>query len=470
MSQTEKRTALTLEMISSMPIVEPHIHIGATIRPIIALEIGLESGLFRIVETDIGYELKSDEFSESGMEKYSYYHNIFKNVKFDGNGHVESLEYNLEYLKKESFDEFDMILGVLGGHRYKKGILTASEKAFTYALHDYLAQCKEQKIVACDMQLNIDRLAKTLYPNVDKELARQHFYDLLDKSQQEFAQAGVSLHFVNCFNKAYGASSDEEAQKRAHKAVDHILESREKYPDLIAGINCAGSELDEFAKPDNLAAAYARAREYGIKLDVHWGEAKGAALMHRALTLLQLDRFSHGFQSEEDSATLDEVRRQGLTLVLMPQINVKLRSGRRLDPEGKPCLKSATSTTHDVNNIWEHQIWDFMRKYDIKIAIGSDDPELIGISLKPMLIQLAGLDPELPAPADFMVISAEELVRAQLNGIESMFCSDAKKQEMADDMLQWMWKNGIDVEHGLIKHKFAANIPRLGNRSDELTP
>ena len=311
------------------------------------------------------------------------------------------------------------------------------------------------------MQLNIDRLSKKLYPTLEGPEARQKFFTLLNKSQEEFAQAGVSLHFVNCFNKAYGAKSDEDAKRRAEKAVDHILEARAIYPDLIVGINCAGSEKDEYAKPENLVAAYARAHEAGIKLDVHWGEAKGAELLHRAVMLLHLDRLSHAVQGEENPATLNLVRDLELVLVMMPQINVALRSGRRLDAEGNPCMKSATSTTHRVKSIWEHQIWDFMRKYDIKITIGSDDPELIGISLKPMLVQLAGLDPALPPPKDFVVMSAEELATCQLNGIQSLFCSDERKQEMAQELLQWMWKHGIDVDHELIKYRFAPRLTEL---------
>jgi hypothetical protein len=80
MKEIPKRTALTSEMIDSLPIIEPHIHIGATIRPIIALQAGIKSGLFRIVKTKSGFQLESDEFSESKSKKYSHYHQIFRNI------------------------------------------------------------------------------------------------------------------------------------------------------------------------------------------------------------------------------------------------------------------------------------------------------------------------------------------------------------------------------------------------------
>jgi adenosine deaminase len=82
--------------------------------------------------------------------------------------------------------------------------------------------------------------------------------------------------------------------------------------DVWCGVDLAGNEAG-YAAP-LFAPAFARARDAGLPVTVHAGEAAGAGSVRAAVEHLGADRIGHGVRAVEDPRLLEELARRGITL------------------------------------------------------------------------------------------------------------------------------------------------------------
>jgi adenosine deaminase len=135
----------------------------------------------------------------------------------------------------------------------------------------------------------------------------------------------------------------------ALRRTELAIEARDRGIGIV-GIDLHGDESKE--PPAQFAPAYRLARDAGLGLRAHAGEAAGPQSIWDAIEILGVTRIGHGVRAMEDPRLIERLRRGDITLEVCPTSNVR---------------------TAAVANLASHP---FRRFYDlgIPVAVGSDDP------------------------------------------------------------------------------------------------
>jgi adenosine deaminase len=138
------------------------------------------------------------------------------------------------------------------------------------------------------------------------------------------------------------------------RTIESLLAVR---PKSWVGITIGGAE-HEFP-PAQFAPIYRRAKDAGLRLSVHAGEAAGPESVWDAICVLGAERIGHGVRSIEDPALVEYLAQNRIPLEVCPTGNI--RTGVYATPEEHP-LK---------------------RLYDagVPITLSTDDPTFFGVSL-----------------------------------------------------------------------------------------
>lgn len=138
------------------------------------------------------------------------------------------------------------------------------------------------------------------------------------------------------------------------RTIESLLAVR---PKSWVGITIGGAEHD--FPPAQFAPIYKRAKDAGLKLSVHAGEAAGPESVWDAIRVLGAERIGHGVRSIEDPNLVEYLAENRIPLEVCPTGNV--RTGVYATPEEHP-LK---------------------RLYDagVPITLSTDDPTFFGVSL-----------------------------------------------------------------------------------------
>ncbi len=159
--------------------------------------------------------------------------------------------------------------------------------------------------------------------------------------------------------------------------VDTVLSRR----DVFCGVDLAGNEAGVPAA--EFAGAFARARDAGLHVTVHAGEAAGAESVRAAVEHLGAERIGHGVRSAEDPALLE------------------LLAARRIT-----CEVALTSNLHTsvAVSYAEHPVRRLLDA-GVPVALCTDDPRASAITLSgeyAVAAPAAGL-----TPADLDRIAAD---------------------------------------------------------------
>ena len=150
---------------------------------------------------------------------------------------------------------------------------------------------------------------------------------------------------------ALGRELDPEVTERL------VLELEEAEIESLAGITMGGPEKQY--PHGRHAGAYRAAREAGLGLTVHAGEAAGAESVWSAINDLGVDRIGHGVRAIEDPGLVEYLAEHEIPLEVCPTSNV---------------------VTGVAPSLREHPI---RRLYDagIPVTLNSDDPSFFGSNL-----------------------------------------------------------------------------------------
>jgi adenosine deaminase len=183
-------------------------------------------------------------------------------------------------------------------------------------------------------------------------------------------------------------------QDEASEILDYI----EKTPNNIVSIDIGGNETRFPPKP--FAEVYARAREMGLHLTAHAGEAAGPQSIWEAIEFLQVERIGHGVTAREDPKLVAYLKEKQIGIEMSPVSNIR---------------------TGVVKSIQDHPIREF---YDtgLLVTINSDDPSLFHTDMNNELTQIH----------KHLGFSIQEMFQLSLNGIETAFIDEAKKTELRD--------------------------------------
>jgi adenosine deaminase len=149
-------------------------------------------------------------------------------------------------------------------------------------------------------------------------------------------------------------------------ALPH-LESILRHSTAFRGVDLAGNEAGYPARL--FAPAYDRARDAGLRLTAHAGEAAGPASVWEAVRHLGVERIGHGVRAAEDPALMDHLAGHDITLEVALTSNIQTRA--------------ATSfRDHPIRTLMQHAV---------PIALCTDNPRASAVTLAHEYQVAAGL-------------------------------------------------------------------------------
>lgn len=179
---------------------------------------------------------------------------------------------------------------------------------------------------------------------------------LLDGMAQAQATHGVTSKLILCFLR-HLPESDALA----------TLKAAEPWLERIAGVGLDSSELGH--PPSDFARVFDAAGALGLRRVAHAGEEGPPDYVWQALDTLHIDRLDHGNRALEDTALVERLAREAMTLTVCPLSNLKL------------CV---------VGNVAEHPIASMLR-LGLRATINSDDPAYFGGYVNANYRAVAGL-------------------------------------------------------------------------------
>lgn len=123
---------------------------------------------------------------------------------------------------------------------------------------------------------------------------------------------GVKANFIVSLNRSYSVDSAMEVVKAA-------VERKENG---IVGIDLAGDEINH--PPEKFTEVFKYARDNGLRVTVHAGEAVGPSSIEGAIDHLKAERIGHGVRLHEDKESVARVRDEQIHLEMCPHSNYLL--------------------------------------------------------------------------------------------------------------------------------------------------
>ncbi|TQS41340.1 adenosine deaminase [Cryptosporangium phraense] len=159
-------------------------------------------------------------------------------------------------------------------------------------------------------------------------------------------EAGLAVGMIGTLLRDLGPA-------RAEDQVSTLLAR----PDVFCAVDLAGNEAGVPAA--DFAPAFARARDAGLHVTVHAGEAAGPFSVWDAVRYLGAERIGHGVRSVEDPALLEYLAGHGVTLEVALTSNVH---------------------TNAAQSYAEHPVRELVGA-GVPVALCTDDPRTSAITL-----------------------------------------------------------------------------------------
>ena len=191
-----------------------------------------------------------------------------------------------------------------------------------------------------------------------------------DGIAQGVAEFGVPVKLIGILSRTFGPEI-------GFRELDALLAFRDK----LCGLDLAG---DEAGFPAGLFESHFRkARDAGLQITVHAGEAAGPESIRDALDLLGATRIGHGVRAIDDPTLMDELATRGI---------------------GLECCLTSNVQTSTVKSYASHPLRQFLDN-GLLATINTDDPGISDITL----------DYELEIAAPQAGLTADHIALAQKN-------------------------------------------------------
>jgi adenosine deaminase len=177
-----------------------------------------------------------------------------------------------------------------------------------------------------------------------------------------------------------------------------VLDWIEGKGDNIVAIDIGGSEKGY--PPEPYGSVYERAREMGLRLVAHAGEAAGIASVWGAVRGLEVERIGHGTVAVKAPELLRFLAERGVTIEACPVSNVR---------------------TGAVASVAQHPIREFI-EHGIRVTVNSDDPPMFGTDMNNEYIQLH----------EQLGFTVPELFQLSLNAVDSAFLQEEEKATLRE--------------------------------------
>jgi len=168
--------------------------------------------------------------------------------------------------------------------------------------------------------------------------------------------------------------------------------------DNVVSIDIGGSE--EQFPPKPYAPVFRRAKQMGLHLVAHAGEAARSQSIIDAVNYLNVERIGHGVAAAGDRNLINHLKERGITVEACPISNIR---------------------TGVVSSFSQHPIREFFDS-GLRVTVNSDDPSMFGTDMNNEYIQIhRELGFTLP-----------ELFMLSLHAVESSFLPDEDKHRMIE--------------------------------------
>ena len=178
-----------------------------------------------------------------------------------------------------------------------------------------------------------------------------------------------------------------------------VLDMIEENGDNIIAVDLGGSERGFPPRP--YEQVFSRAKEMGLHLVAHAGEASGPESIWDATRYLKVERIGHGVAAIKDRDLPNHLRRNAITVETCPVSNER---------------------TNVVPSIKEHPIRSFFDG-GMSVTVNSDDPSMFGTDMNYEYLQLHRE----------LGFTVPELFKLSLNAVDSSFMSEEEKVRMHAD-------------------------------------
>ncbi len=193
---------------------------------------------------------------------------------------------------------------------------------------------------------------------------------------------GLTSRLILCFLRHL---SEAEAQATLDEALPYLP--------LLHGAGLDSSELGH--PPEKFARVFARARSLGLKIVAHAGEEGPPEYVWQALDGLKVDRIDHGNRAMEDTALVQRIAADGLTLTVCPLSNLKL------------CV---------VDDLAGHPLRRMLQA-GLKATVNSDDPAYFGGYVNANFV----------AVADALDLTRDEIITLARNSFTGSFLPETER-------------------------------------------
>ena len=181
-----------------------------------------------------------------------------------------------------------------------------------------------------------------------------------------------------------------------------VLDWIEGKGDNIVSVDIGGSE-GEFP-PEPYVPVYGRAREMGLRLAAHAGEAAGPESVWGAVRHLGVERVGHALAARDDPRLMDYLKEGGVTIEACPVSNVR---------------------TGAIPTVGEHPIREFQSR-GIRVTVNSDDPSMFETDMNNEYIQLHR----------HLGFTVQELFGLSLDAVDSSFLPEKERERLREAFVE----------------------------------
>jgi len=214
---------------------------------------------------------------------------------------------------------------------------------------------------------------------------------VMDGIRQGQAQYDIKINMIGILSRTFGVDA-------CQIELDALLRQKEK----LVALDLAG---DELGFPSHLYLEhFNQARDSGLNITVHAGEAAGSEAIWYAIEKLGANRIGHGVKAIEDPKLMDYLAKHQIGIESCPTSNIHTST-------------IASYETHPIKQFLDH---------GLLVSLNTDDPGVSDIEIAY----------EYNDAARAIGLSALQLQTLQENGLKQAYLSAQEKQQLIDKCKQ----------------------------------
>lgn len=276
-------------------------------------------------------------------------------------------------------DQTSDLLAFLEKLNYGVSVL-ADQDAIYQVAYDNVRDAKAQGLDYTELRFSPYYMAMNFKLDI-AEVVNQ----IASATEQGAKDFGVKVNLIGILSRTFGVEACQQE-------LDGILAHKDK----ITALDLAGDELNFPA--ELFVPHFNAARDAGLAITVHAGEADGPQSIWNAINLLGATRIGHGVAATQDPKLMEYLAKHQIAIESCPTSNYQ---------------------TATVTELTKHPLKTFLDN-EVLVCLNTDDPAVSNITLAH----------EYKVAKDVIGLSSKELEIVQLNGVKASFLSEQEKQAL----------------------------------------